>query len=67
MKVRDLYMTVADFCADSQVEAYDKTGIRINEVKCWDDMVEYYGGKEVLSYCFETKTLILGVYYERIN
>lgn len=67
MTVRDLYMTVADFFACTPVTAYDKTGTRINEVKCWDDMVEYHGEKEVLNYCFETKTLILGTYYERIN
>lgn len=67
MTVRDLYMTVTDFNAFTQVTAYDKTGSQIIKVKCWDDMVDYYGDKEVLQYCFETKTLTLGVYYERIN
>lgn len=67
MTVRDLYLTVSDFDAFTQVRAYDKTGAAIKEVKCWDDIVSNYGEKEVLQYSFETLTITLGVYHARIN
>lgn len=67
MTVRDLYMTATDLNAHIKVTAYDKIGTRIHDVECWGDLESYYGEKEVLQFSFETKTLTLGVYHERIN
>lgn len=60
MTVNDLYMTIEDLNAFSEVTVYDITGNPIIEDDFWGNVVDDYGEKEVLTYCFRTKTLVIG-------
>lgn len=67
MTVNDLYMTIEDLNAFSEVSVYYKTGTPIIK-DYWGNVVDDYGEKEVLTYCFRTKRLVIGgVHHARIN